>query len=107
MEQGKETKGAGVSGSPPAPPGSLPQPGEAADPSMEDILASIRRILSEDEAAAPAAPRLNRPPIQHEANPIAVALRTKPSSAQPTSSKAPSPGATAAAAKALAPDMRP
>lgn len=26
----------------------------AADPSMEDILASIRRILSEDEAAAPA-----------------------------------------------------
>ncbi len=27
-----------------------------ADPSMEDILASIRRILSEDEAEAPAAP---------------------------------------------------
>ena len=27
----------------------------AADPSMEDILASIRRILSEDEAATPAA----------------------------------------------------
>ena len=31
------------------------QPAPTADPSMEDILASIRRILSEDEAAAPAA----------------------------------------------------
>ena len=31
------------------------QPAPTADPSMEDILASIRRILSEDEAAGPAA----------------------------------------------------
>ncbi len=31
------------------------QAGPGGDPSMEDILASIRRILSEDEAAAPAA----------------------------------------------------
>jgi uncharacterized protein len=36
----------------PAPPAA---PAGAADPSMEDILASIRRILSEDEAEAPAA----------------------------------------------------
>jgi cell pole-organizing protein PopZ len=34
-----------MSGSPPAVP-----PAEGADPSMEDILASIRRILNEDEA---------------------------------------------------------
>jgi len=33
----------------------------AADPSMEDILASIRRILSEDEAA-PAPPEVELPP---------------------------------------------
>ena len=32
-------------------PGPAPQAGTAGDPSMEDILASIRRILSEDEAA--------------------------------------------------------
>jgi cell pole-organizing protein PopZ len=36
-------------------PGAFPSPaqGNAADPSMEDILASIRRILSEDEAEQP------------------------------------------------------
>jgi uncharacterized protein len=32
-------------------PGAAPAPGAPADPSMEDILASIRRILSEDEAS--------------------------------------------------------
>lgn len=38
-------------------PGAQSQPGQsAADPSMEDILASIRRILSEDEAPPPAEP---------------------------------------------------
>ncbi len=39
---------------PPQAPPQTPagQPGAAADPSMEDILASIRRILSEDEQAA-------------------------------------------------------
>jgi len=30
-----------------------PQPASGADPSMEDILASIRRILSEEESAVP------------------------------------------------------
>lgn len=39
----------------PATPGATPAPGGAADPSMEDILASIRRILSEDEAGTPPA----------------------------------------------------
>jgi uncharacterized protein len=42
-----------------APPPPAPAPGPGGDPSMEDILASIRRILAEDEvvpapAAAPA-----------------------------------------------------
>ncbi len=43
----------------PAGQGSGETPAAAGDPSMEDILASIRRILSEDEVAAgdhPAAP---------------------------------------------------
>lgn len=40
---------------PPAPAQSNASPA-AGDPSMEDILASIRRILSEDEIAAGAAP---------------------------------------------------
>ena len=42
-----------MSGSPPIPPGGPPPAGSGADPSMEDILASIRRILSEDETAGP------------------------------------------------------
>ena len=43
------------SGTPKAPP-----EGPGADPSMEDILASIRRILNEDEAAAA------QPPVRRE-----------------------------------------
>ena len=39
-------------------------PPDGADPSMEDILASIRRILNEEEA--PAAPRPMRPPPDDE-----------------------------------------
>jgi cell pole-organizing protein PopZ len=39
-----------------------PQNGAAADPSMEDILASIRRILNEDDAAPAAAPAAAAPP---------------------------------------------
>lgn len=53
---------------PPAGPGSGPGP----DPSMEDILASIRRILSEDEPAsvpAEARPVPAEPPAQHPENP--------------------------------------
>jgi hypothetical protein len=45
-----------MSGTPPGTAGAQPASGGAADPSMEDILASIRRILSEEEAAAAPAP---------------------------------------------------
>jgi len=38
------------------PQGGAPASGAGADPSMEDILASIRRILSDDEAEQAAAP---------------------------------------------------
>ena len=47
----------------PGTPGTAPAPGAAADPSMEDILASIRRILSEDEAAAAPPPPLPPSPV--------------------------------------------
>ncbi len=91
MEPGKDSKGAGMSGSLPAPPGSPPQPGEAADPSMEDILASIRRILSEDEAAAaPAAPASGEPEVLAlepsmlvEEPPLAVPYDPAPVAADP------------------------
>jgi cell pole-organizing protein PopZ len=45
-----------MSGTPPGAAGAPPASGGTADPSMEDILASIRRILSEEEAAAGPAP---------------------------------------------------
>ena len=45
---------------PPQQPGT-PAPGAAGDPSMEDILASIRRILSEDEQPPAAEPPLPAP----------------------------------------------
>ncbi|MFC7474802.1 DUF2497 domain-containing protein [Dankookia sp. GCM10030260] len=54
-------------------PGAPPAPGAAADPSMEDILASIRRILSEDEAGGvpppavtPATAAAQSPPAAEE-----------------------------------------
>ena len=55
---GQIPSGQTPSGQPPAA-----QPAAAgADPSMEDILASIRRILSEDEAGKPAEPAAAAPP---------------------------------------------
>jgi uncharacterized protein len=53
-----------------------PQNGAAADPSMEDILASIRRILNEDDAAPEPAPTAAPPaavPVPMTAAPPAPA----------------------------------
>jgi len=44
------------------PPGKGGGAGAPAEPSMEDILASIRRILNEDEAAPKSAPAAAAPP---------------------------------------------
>src|SRR5580693_9524616 len=54
---------------PPPPPKPAPPPAEA-DPSMEDILASIRRILNEGEGEAPAA---EAPPVAETVAPAPVA----------------------------------
>jgi len=54
------------------PSGQAASEGQAApggDPSMEDILASIRRILSEDETAAPAANPPSEADLPPEAKP--------------------------------------
>ncbi len=52
-----------MSGQDSAPSGGTP-PGVASDQSMEDILASIRRILNEDEAAPPASSSAAEPPAE-------------------------------------------
>jgi cell pole-organizing protein PopZ len=74
------------------PPGQAP----AGDPSMEDILASIRRILSEDEAAPgtaePAAPP-GEPVVLALQESMIVAEPTPPPSPEPQPAAAPAPQA--------------
>ncbi len=46
-----------------------PHSGQSGDPSMEDILASIRRILSEEEAGPAPAPEAEPPPAAAKTTP--------------------------------------
>jgi cell pole-organizing protein PopZ len=59
------------------PPGGTP-PAVASDQSMEDILASIRRILNEDEAAAAGAPAAPGDPAAPAPAPAAAAPDAEP-----------------------------
>src|SRR6266849_5993985 len=81
----------------------MTQPAKVQEPSMEEILASIRRIIADDEAKPQAA--------EKPASPAVVAKPEKPAAAAPAA-KAPVmnnippsaiPAAQAAAAKAAAP----
>jgi len=83
----------------------MTQPAKVQEPSMEEILASIRRIIADDEAKPPAAEK-----------PAAVAAPAKPEKpaaappAKPAMKEAPPPPAPApppAAAKAPAPAPKP
>ena len=80
----------------------MTQPAKAQEPSMEEILASIRRIIADDEAKPPAAEK-----------PAAAATPAKPAApppAKPAMKEAPPPPAPApppAAAKAPAPPPKP
>lgn len=84
----------------------MTQPAKAQEPSMEEILASIRRIIADDEAKPPAAEK-----------PAAVAAPAKPEKpaaappAKPAMKEAPPPPAAPApppaAAKAPAPAPKP
>jgi cell pole-organizing protein PopZ len=74
------------------------QPAKAQEPSMEEILASIRRIISDDEAkpAAAAEPAKSEPARLEPAKP-AVAKTEPPRAAPPVSDPKPAPARTAGA----------
>ncbi len=85
----------------------MTQPAKVQEPSMEEILASIRRIIADDEAK----PAVAEKPV----SPAAAAKPEKPVAAAPAAKAAamtdipPSaiPAAQAAAAKAVAPPAKP
>ena len=72
----------------------MTQPAKVQEPSMEEILASIRRIIADDEAkpaeAAPAAPAPPKPAVVASAPPPAP----KPAPAAKAPEKAPEPAAS-------------
>ena len=78
-------------------------PGVASDQSMEDILASIRRILNEDEAASPApapapaeaAPAADEPLLLTEDMMVAAPDDPAPASAPAAAAPEPPPAAAA------------
>jgi cell pole-organizing protein PopZ len=74
----------------------MTQPAKAQEPSMEEILASIRRIIADDEAkpeAAAPAPAAAPPPRAAAPEPVAKAPAPppKPVEAKPPAAKAPEP----------------
>ena len=83
----------------------MTQPAKAQEPSMEEILASIRRIIADDEAKPPAA--------EKPAAAAAPAKPEKPAAAPPAAKPAmkeappPAPAPPPAAAKAPAPAPKP
>jgi uncharacterized protein len=87
----------------------MTQPAKVQEPSMEEILASIRRIIADDEAKPPAADKPSSPAAAAPAKP------EKPAAAAPAA-KAPAmndippssiPAAQAAAAKVFTPPFKP
>jgi uncharacterized protein len=86
----------------------MTQPAKVQEPSMEEILASIRRIIADDEAKPPAAEKPSSPavPAKPPEKPAAVALAAK----APVMNDIPPsaiPAAQAAAAKAAPPPVMP
>src|SRR6202165_5671379 len=87
----------------------MTQPAKVQEPSMEEILASIRRIIADDEAKPPVADKPSSPDAAAPAKP------EKPAAAAPVA-KAPAmndippssiPAAQAAAAKVFTPPFKP
>jgi cell pole-organizing protein PopZ len=86
----------------------MTQPAKVQEPSMEEILASIRRIIADDEAKPPAAEKPASPPAQAKPpeKPAAAAPAAKP----PVMNDIPPsaiPAAQAAAAKVAPPPVKP
>jgi uncharacterized protein len=82
----------------------MTQPAKVQEPSMEEILASIRRIIADDEAKPPADKPASPPAVAKPEKPAAAAA---PAKAPVTSDIPPSaiPAAQAAAAKAATPPV--
>ncbi len=86
----------------------MTQPAKAQEPSMEEILASIRRIIADDEAKPPAAekPVAAAAPAKAE-KPAAAAPPPKAPAPPPKPAPAPAPPPPAAKAPAPAPKPAP
>jgi uncharacterized protein len=86
----------------------MTQPAKLQEPSMEEILASIRRIIADDEAKPPAAEKPVSPPAQ--AKPPEKPAAAPPAAKAPVMSDIPPSAiaaAQAAAAKVTPPPVRP
>ena len=70
----------------------MSQPAKVQEPSMEEILASIRRIIADDEAKPPVADKPASPPVA-----------AKPAAAAPATAAAPAAGAGAGGADGALP----
>ena len=67
----------------------MSQPAKAQEPSMEEILASIRRIIADDDTAKPAAPK--PAPIQAAPAPLPMAMPPRNPAPPPPATHAPRP----------------
>jgi cell pole-organizing protein PopZ len=87
----------------------MTQPAKVQEPSMEEILASIRRIIADDEAKPPAGEK--PPAVEKPASPAAPAKPEKPAAATPAAKPAAMadipPPAAPAVAKAPPPLLKP
>jgi cell pole-organizing protein PopZ len=87
----------------------MTQPAKVQEPSMEEILASIRRIIADDEAKPPAGEK--PPAAEKPASPAAPDKPEKPAAAAPAAQPAVMtdipPSAIPAAAKAAPPPVKP
>src|SRR6185369_8296894 len=75
----------------------MTQPAKVQEPSMEEILASIRRIIADDEAKPAAAEKPASPPVaakpavMKDIPPSAIAPAPKPAAAAPKPAPPPAP----------------
>jgi cell pole-organizing protein PopZ len=82
----------------------MTQPAKVQEPSMEEILASIRRIIADDEAKPAAAEKAPPPPVSQP--PAAAAPPPKPEKpVPPPAARAPEPPSAAPAPAKAAPPM--
>jgi uncharacterized protein len=87
----------------------MTQPAKVQEPSMEEILASIRRIIADDDAKPPAAEKLSSPAAP-PAKPEKPAAAAAAPAARPVMNDIPPsaiPVAQAAATKVAAPPLKP